>query len=383
MKITSELFEKSFFYIGAGFDTEPMERFTHITDTFLYANLFIEKEKITKWYDEKFQHGDFRIIEKTIADDFDELDYFEMSKDFTRHLMRPDFISAEELRSYSDTFQTAQGLSQFAVFYKVLRKSLNREFTVIIFSGEGIASYIALSQNGKFAPKILATIETGVVEHPESLLNNFFKNILKKRPLLWIRGFEPRYYPHYTRNAALDEKGVFSVKALDFNLKYYCGWSYFPRQRSMKRYCKGFVTSETFNSLVSMKLKKDYIDINHQFCFKGIEENRENIKPNDIVLLSRKISQEIQFEGITVLVLEDLIGYRNYLYNWEGSPVIDYLFNSLDLMPVPTGSTIHIIPFFKEDGGEVYFQTVKKFPFKTITYVKNPFDFIDFKESMN
>ena len=35
-----------FYYPGAGIDVQPLLRFTHLTDTFFYVNLYLKKEDI-------------------------------------------------------------------------------------------------------------------------------------------------------------------------------------------------------------------------------------------------------------------------------------------------------------------------------------------------
>jgi hypothetical protein len=84
MKITKEIFKESFFSIGAGLDIEPLLRFTNILDTFIYVNLYLDLSKIEKWYDNAFSQDDFEIIDKTIIENFDELDYFELNSNYKR-----------------------------------------------------------------------------------------------------------------------------------------------------------------------------------------------------------------------------------------------------------------------------------------------------------
>jgi hypothetical protein len=171
-------------------------RFSHICDFFINANLFIEKEEAIEWYDKAFKYcNDIVVIEKQVIDEFDEKDFFELSENYLSHLTNPDFISREDLINYQNTFQQALGLKQYAIIYKLYRKSVDRTLIFYYCTAEGLASYISLSQNGKYAPTVISTIETGALEHPDGILNNIFQYKNKKHPKLWIRGFEPRYSP--------------------------------------------------------------------------------------------------------------------------------------------------------------------------------------------
>ncbi len=386
MKITKELFEKSFFSIGAGLDIEPLLRFTNIIDTFIYVNLYIDLTSIEKWYDNVFSRGDFEIIDKTIIENFDELDYFELNQNYISHLTNPDFITREDLIAYQNTFRSAMYEKQFAIIYKLHRKSVNRNITLYFFTGEGIASYIALSQNGLFAPKILSTIETGVLEHPDSIMNNLLSKANRKLPLMWIRGFEPRYYPYGLHNNALDSLGIFNKKNLDFNTKWNCGWTYSPRQQTIERYCKGFTSNEGLLYLKKLELKNDYKNPKHSFFFGKIEENSKNIIYTDCIVISNKTKVDLKEFNGTFLYWEELIDTDNSFFYSQSSPKIisaktqiEKLNKILINKGVNSEATIHIIPYCLEDQGKLYYESVTKINYKTITYTPNLFDFIDLK----
>lgn len=382
MKITAKMFEKSFYSFGAGLDIQPMMRFTHLTDTFISANLFLDKELVIKWYERSFRWYGFEILDKKIISDFDEREYFELSPDCQAHLTNPDFISVNDLKDYQNTFRNALGLAQYALVYKLFKKTTGRTLTWYFFTGEGVASYVALSQNGRFAPRIISTIETGVLEHPESLLNNFFRNSIHKRPLLWIRGFEPRYSSLVPRNDALNETGVFSARALDFNQTYNCGWCYKPRQKTTVRHCKGFVTPQTFNLLKKLKFRDEFINEKHRFYEGALEENKENVNSGDIILTDRNFRSDIKYDGVKQVFVEELLDYEP---DWKNRNHVEHdrylvkIFERLNQLNISNSNTIHIIPFIMEDAGELWFNILKDYPFRSITYIKNPFDLIDMK----
>ena len=75
MKITTEIFEKSFFSIGGGLDIEPLLRFSHISDFFINVNLFLSKEYVIKWYDRAFQYcKDIEVLEKKVINELKKND---------------------------------------------------------------------------------------------------------------------------------------------------------------------------------------------------------------------------------------------------------------------------------------------------------------------
>jgi hypothetical protein len=383
MKITSAQFEKSYYAIGPGLDIQPLMRFTHLTDTFIYVNLYISKEMVIKAYERYFRWYGFDIVSKEIVNEFDEIDCFELHPQYKTHLLSPDFMTPGEIAEYKNAFKNAIDLPQYALAYKLYKRSTRRMISMYFITGEGVASYMALSQNGRFAPQILSTIETGVLENPESMLNRFFKNNRNKRPLLWIRGFEPRYSNYHLRNNALDELGEFSVKILDFNHLYWCDWCYRPRQKTKIRHCKGFVTPETFEYINSLKFKNEFINENHRFYPGALEQNNGNFKPGDILLSCRNFKTNIKHDGAKKLFIEDLLDYKQEWKNRnqvEHDRYLEKIFDRLTGLNIGKSNVVHIIPFFMEDAGQVYFNTLKNYPFNSITYIKNPFDLIDLKD---
>jgi hypothetical protein len=384
MKITKELFEKSFFTIGGGYDIEPLLRFTHLSTFFINVNLFLEKSEVIEWYDKAFKYcNEIEVLEKIIIDDFDEKLYFELAENYVQHLTHPDFISQEDLHGYQNIFNQAIHLEQFAVVYKLLRKSVNRVITFYFCTAEGLASYLILSQNGKFAPHVLCTIETGVLEHPDSVLNSLFTNQTKKKPTLWIRGFEPRYSPFKIQNNALDSIGIYKNKVLDFNSKWYCGWSYYPRQKKIDRYCKGFTHDDALAEINRANLKSHFTNNKHQFKFERLGKINTKIKNIDCIVVSKKTSLNLQLFNCNLLYWEDFTS--NHFW-WNIKCVKDQIYSLneiLNSMQLENNTTLHIIPFCLEDEGELYYNSLSILKYNTITYLPNIFDFFDLKNAIN
>lgn len=384
MKITKEIFEKSFFSIGGGFDIQPLIRFTHICDFFINVNLFVEKDKAIEWYDVAFKYcNDIDVIDKQVIDDFDETDFFELNENYIHHLANPDFISREDLNNYQNTFSRAIGLDQYAIIYKLYRKSVNRTLIYYYCTAEGLASYLSLSQNGKYAPIAISTIETGALEHPDGILNSFFQNKKKKHPKLWIRGFEPRYSPFKIYNNALDSIGLFNKKVLDINSIWSCGYSYYPRQQKIQRYCKGYVSEAILSELAALSLKEEFKSEKNQFLFEYIGEKQDRIGKNDYIIISKKTKLNLPKTHCNILYWEDFTSQHEWWQTISAEEQISKLSNILNKMEVKKKSVIHLIPFCLEDEGISYYKSIQTLKFKTITYLPNIYDFIDLKTATN
>lgn len=380
MKITKEIFEKSFFSIGGGFDIQPLIRFSHISDFFINVNLFIEKGEAIKWYDKAFKYcDDIDVIDKQVIDRFDEEEFFELNENYIYHLTNPDFISFKDLNNYQNTFSQAIGLHQYAIIYKLYRKSVDRTLIYYFCTAEGLASYLSLSQNGKYAPVAISTIETGVLEHPNSIINSFFQTKDKKHPKLWIRGFEPRYSPSKIYNNSLDAIELFNNKVFDINSKWTCGWSYSPRQRKVERYCKGFVSEEILFELNTLSLKEEFKSEKHQFLFESLDEKPDRVGKNDYIIISRRTRVILSETHCNIIYWEDFTSPHYWWHMTIAKEQINNLSNILNSLKVDDESVIHLIPFCLEDEGISYYKSIEKLKFKTITYLPNVYDFIDLK----
>jgi len=382
MKITTKIFEQSFYNIGAGFDIEPLHRFTHLTNTFIYVNLGLKKDKVIEWYDYALRFSeDIEIIEKTVIDNFDELNYFEMHKNYLSHLTKPDFISTSDLRDYHNTFNWEHKNKHFAIHYKLRRISLNREIDFYYISSEGLASYIALSHNGIYAPKILCTIQTGVLENPEGIMNKMLIQKNYKTPSIWIRGFEPEYYSRNSnRNKALKEKGLFNIKVLDFNRKWICGMSY-PAQRSFNRYCKAFTTTLQLENLKKHIFNKKFINDKDKIISGSILDHIKDFNKYDWLIISKNIYTKLEMKHPNTIFWEDIIPKRSFwrYTHRDASKQINKLKEQLKQNNINNDVALHIIPFCNEDEGALYMKSIKELKNKTYTYLNNMYDFIDLK----
>ena len=382
MKITSKMFEKSLYNIGAGYDIEPLLRLTHLTGTFIYVNLGLKKEKVVDWYEKAFKYSnDLEILQKTVYDDFDELDYFEMHSDYKNHLSTPGFISAQDLQNYLGTFRNQLNEKQFGIHYKLKRRSLNREIDLFFLTCEGLASYISLSHNGKYAPEILCTIQTGMLEHPEGIMNKMLSQPNYRLPSIWIRGFEPKYSFMNERNNSLNELGSFNKKIMDFNQTWGCGRSY-PEQKFLKRYCRGFTNQSQFEILKNMNLKKDFNMGKDKIVSGSISDHIVKFNRSDWIIISESLRSKLKIEHPNIIFLSDFIPKKKLWHpsHTDVSKQIDSLRKLINKKKISKDALLHIIPFFNEDEGVLYMNSIQRLNNMTCTYINNLYDLIDLKE---
>jgi len=396
LKITPDVFAKSLYYIGPGYDIEPLLRFTHLTDTFIYTNLFLSLKEVTGWYEKQFAlHPDIEVLARDICRDFDETRYFDLHPEYISHLMQPMFLEQKELDDYLAAFEHARKLCQWAVTYRLRRISSGRELTLLYLTAEGLASYIVLSHNGRYAPKILTTIRTNVLEDPRGMMNRFLKHEVVRKPTLWVRGFMPEP-PVYTdlfsqevsrqENEVLKPVGVFSATALSFNHKWICG-NFDHYDPTNSRHCKGFVTGHCARLLrqasSTEKLTKDGT---HQLVFCDIFTKIRSFTDQNVLVLSKRLRDQagtipcpvITWESI--LPLKDDFLARRTAYYPPAAEQLKILWRILKKKNLAHHGTIHLIPFCLEDEGRQYREAITSWPVKTITYVRDLLDFIDLRQ---
>ena len=216
-----------------------------------------------------------------------------------------------------------------------------------------------------------------MLEHPDSILNNFFNSQIKKKPLLWIRGFQPCYTPVRIDNNTLDNIGVFRNKVLDFNSKWVCRKSYLD-QFKIVRYCKGYTSDDTLVKLKKIQLKTDFINENHKFIFDSLCNESTYLKDIDCLVVSKKTKLNLIDIKCKVIYWEDF----TYGFHESLTDKIKKLFDVLNTLNLNIDATLHIIPFCYEDEGEAYFKSLNIIKFHTITYLPNIFDFIDLKDNV-
>ena len=104
------------------------------------------------------------------------------------------------------------------------------------------------------------------------------------------------------------------------------------------------------------------------------------------IVISNKTKVDLKEFNGTSLYWEELIDTDNSFFYSQSSPKIisaktqiEKLNKILINKGVNSEATIHIIPYCLEDQGKLYYESVTKINYKTITYTPNLFDFIDLK----
>lgn len=191
MEITKQQFQDSLFYPAAGTDLQPLIRFSHLTDLFIYptvSELYPTFESYVEVIDRKLERlndyapgalrrvgdvrpisrGDIEAVSPSGIEVFSERDREDYEKAFAR------------LRDSGDCW----GVS---MHFERKIGDLVRKLTLYVLHGEGLATYAAMSHNGQCPCKIMVTINSGVMEEPEGFLE---KLMLRHPyvPVFWVRG---------------------------------------------------------------------------------------------------------------------------------------------------------------------------------------------------
>ena len=375
--LSFEKLPNSLYYIAPGFDFEPLWRMSHLCDTFFYANLYYSLEQVSESIESQLRKSEHvELVSIDIDKTFDEVTHFDLHPEFRLHLSSASrLLTDSEQRDYVGAFVPALKEQQWLITVKLKRKSTGNLLTLYYFTGEGLASYVALSSNGKYAPRVLCTIQTGVLERPNGLMTRLMQKF-EKKPLLWIRGFEETdRYDSYSNALAQDE--LYNQIGLDFIDEWIVSVSYlgFYSNNPTKRFCKGFITQQTYNDNSHIK----HIDINkHKVHFSGIQNIEWNPELRSVLFISKntysKFSTELN-KCDDYTLWENCIDSRVKLNN--SKTCIDFL-RKID--GLNKYSEIHFIPFGMEDEGKLFqafFEENRNAKFHM--YLHRPMDFCDLK----
>lgn len=376
--ISFKSFPNSLFYIAPGFDFEPLWRMSHLCDTFFYANLYYSLDQVLNSIELQLRSSEkVELISIAVDKSFDEITHFDLHPEFRSHLNSASrLLSAGEQRDYVNSFVPALKEEQWLITVQLKRKSTGRPITLYYFTGEGLASYVALSKNGKYAPRVLCTIQTGVLERPNGLMTRLLMKFDKK-PLLWIRGFEEtQSFDTYSNAFATDE--LYNQVGLDFIDDWVVPVSYlgFYSDNPTKRYCKGFITQDTYNENAAI----EQIGINkHSLHFNGIQNLIWNEEKRSTLFISKKTHLQLEYE---LKQCDDISHWESCFETWQkkvdSKTCIDFLRKIDDLKKY---KEIHLIPLGLEDEGELFkqFLTESRNAIFHI-YLHRPMDYYDLKK---
>ena len=251
MNNTLKFNETSLYYIAPGFDWEPMMRFSNLATTFYYANLGYSKQQVLRRLQSDLAGSPFlRITSIKEHDDFREEDYFNMHPAYRSHMQSAlGTLTLTEQQDYAKAFLPFVDEKQWLLEVQLERVGLNRTITLYYFTGEGLASYVALSHNGQFPPKVLCTVETKVLEYANTLMQRFLRPT-QNLPLMWVRGKEEAYY--YDRTQSIGQDKLFSQKGMGFYFPWQVRGSYEHRIEQdilTNRVCVGNITDDALQQM--------------------------------------------------------------------------------------------------------------------------------------
>ncbi len=383
-KISPSLFEKSVFHIGAGKDINPLLRLGHLSDCFISTNLMIPKDEIRNWYQSQFEHHP----------DFELLAVEEVSKNAYRYAFEgieeeglyetpvAPFDDPEFLKVYTSTFSSSIREDNWLLHFEVRFKPLEKTLRLYYYHGEGLATYLRLSQQRKIACRILITIQTGALEKPESYLDQFFQN--SPQPLIWIRGFDYRLY--WKEGSQLEERGLYNCLGMKFNHFWEVGdWS--PISNPYRK-CRAFITSETEYRLATNPIRDQWNEL-HQL-HRGHLSASIGLNPGDILVIGRN-----QKDLVKTIKVQIQVWYWEDLMKVENAPnaksillsgakaQIKALRDRISDHPLGPKNRIHLIPFCLESEGTIYRSEIQQQTFPTRTYAPYLLDFRDWEELNN
>jgi len=381
MRIDHQTFARSFFYIGPGFDIQPLLRFTHLCDTFLYPNLYLDLGPVERWYDEAFAAADIEVLGKRVTRGLDAEVALEQAPGSRTGVMEAFGMNHHEFMDFFMAFKDARDLDRYSITWRLRRRSTGRPLTLHFFTCEGLEAYVALSQLGRFAPRVLCTIETRVLESPRGMMNRFFTHADRAKPVVWVRGFQATEAARFRgdHRDAFDPAGVFSVRAMPFNHRWTCGDSYRGHVTD-ERHCVGFVTEQTAERLRQAEWSPRFCDEQHAFTTDGIEQGLADLRTSDVAVMPQRLLDRFAPGSGRVHAWESILGDAGH--SLSAAAQIAALHSFIDRLDLPLDAVIHIVPWCLEDENEPYRDAVAKLRHRTITHCPALADLLDLKNAL-
>ncbi len=380
MKLDRLTFERSFFYIGPGYDIQPLLRFTHLCDTFLYPNLYLDRTAVERWYDSALAAADdIEVLNKRVTRGFDSKVALECAPNCYASPRIAFDMTHEEFIDFFVKLREAPKYERYSITWRLRRRSTGRVVTLHFFTCEGLEAYVILSHMGRYAPQILCTIETGVLESPRGMINRFFTHADRARPLVWVRGFEPRlfYYRQWRRNA-IDSAGVFSVRAMPFNHSWEVGFSY-ENQRRRDRHCFGFVTKELARTLRDAAWKPQFQNGLHAVTSDSIASGITTMGGNDLAFMSRRLVDRFAQGDSRIHAWESILAPS--ARHQSARDQVSKLQLFIERIGPPPDTRIHLAPYCMEDENAPYWEALDKLQYRTITYCPDLADYFELKDT--
>jgi len=200
--LSQEELSRSLFYPACGFDLQPLVRFSHLTDTFVYADWFFSRERVIS--DIRRELGRITPLLRPGSLELVGLESDVRLGARERRMltsMSPDLpLTSQEASCHRMRMrEVASGRDPWAMLLKFRRTVAGRErfFKLLYIGGEALTAYSLLYRFGAIAPRFLVTIQSGLAfgggyahvedPHPGGIMDRFLSRWPAK-PLVWLRG---------------------------------------------------------------------------------------------------------------------------------------------------------------------------------------------------
>lgn len=347
--LSKEDFTKSFYYPASGIDLNPLVRFSHLTDTFVYVNLQLSENKLEELLKKelilmqnliKLENESVIFNIKDVEANFNPLNYRK-------------YFSNDTMKEYMEIFSNdmkEKNLWGKLMFFKRRIGNLERKLKLYYFTGEAIATYVALSQEGIYAPKIVCTIQSGNMDEPDGFFSNVFRQH-KNKPEIWVRGFQPIYdvnrIESHRKNEVLSMKGLYNKKVQSYG--YWFADSTHYKQYIKIRHVGAFCIDDNKYSGFSCK------ELNGKFKLKLINQpmSIDNFVDFDCIILTKNLLNKYK-ESLTNLNNFNIVTWESFARIGEYNVLLssNLIFEKLDdIIRKNKYKKILMCPYGYEDEG--------------------------------
>jgi hypothetical protein len=229
IEFSTEDFSNAFFYAASGTDLQPLLRFSHLVDSFVYVTVDeqLDEREVIQTVRRKLA-----TLQGAYGSEFLELVEEPRSlnlKDFEHETPRDwrKLLTTEFLANYARVFGRFASLENWALEFRFSRMVGNRRRPVrlVYLNGEALATYMALSCNGRVAPRVFCSIQSGVLECETSPMVAYWGTGIAL-PEFWVRGLHQRRYYEDSGAHDLRVRSAFRpVDQFNFFCQSYEGWS--------------------------------------------------------------------------------------------------------------------------------------------------------------
>jgi hypothetical protein len=349
----------------------------------------LDKEEILSYYlhEIKYFAQDLDLISYEVIDDFNELKQFELPKNYQTYLGRPRYFSDDDAKMYQKTFQPAMDLKQCAIVFKLFRKSTNKELNLFYLFVEGLATLHLMSEGGKKMPLVIENIQCGnAIDDPENgLLAKFLSSPGVQKPLIWLRGFQPSYDVWSNgRKYTLEEKGPMPIVGMDILESWLADPYDYNWRKSKKRYVKGFISTSTYNDVLS-NLEKMQQNEDHSIYWGDVRNLFDQLKPDDRIVMNRKLAEKLNLADERILIWDDFaISHFKTFLVFTAEQMVNRLSQYLVDKEVSLEATIYVVPETTEDQGGLFLAALENLNYKTVACFFRPFEaYYSLKEKNN